>query len=78
VLAQYLRPRGFLNVTTWPQWFGAQHRNIAFTHIYPGQVATTGKEFNPGWLLTPLAWLVGYMRTIVPQVCLSFFFFFLT
>ncbi|KAJ7839195.1 hypothetical protein B0H13DRAFT_2102308 [Mycena leptocephala] len=48
-------------------WFGAQHRNIAFTHIYPGQVATAGKEFNPGWLLTPLAWVVGYMRTIVPQ-----------
>ncbi|KAJ7032200.1 hypothetical protein C8F04DRAFT_914162, partial [Mycena alexandri] len=48
-------------------WFGAHNPDIAFTHIYPGQVATAGKLFYPGWLLTPLTWIVGYLRTIVSQ-----------
>ncbi|KAF7368372.1 hypothetical protein MVEN_00158900 [Mycena venus] len=48
-------------------WFAAQHPDIAFTHIYPGQVATAGKLFYPGWLLTPLAWIVGYLRHVIPQ-----------
>ncbi|KAJ7662554.1 hypothetical protein DFH06DRAFT_355244 [Mycena polygramma] len=48
-------------------WFAAQYPDIAFTHIYPGQVATKGKLFDPGWLLTPLAWVVAYMRHIVSQ-----------
>ncbi|KAJ7183822.1 hypothetical protein C8R46DRAFT_1209958 [Mycena filopes] len=48
-------------------WFAAHNPDIAFTHIYPGQVATAGKLFYPGWLLTPLTWIVGYLRTIVSQ-----------
>ncbi|KAJ6462243.1 hypothetical protein C8R47DRAFT_1058179 [Mycena vitilis] len=48
-------------------WFAAQYPDLAFTHIYPGQVATKGKLFDPGWLLTPLSWIVGYMRHIVSQ-----------
>ncbi|KAJ6534202.1 hypothetical protein B0H19DRAFT_1323694 [Mycena capillaripes] len=48
-------------------WFAAQYPDIAFTHIYPGQVATAGKLFEPGWLLTPLAWIVSYLRHTVSQ-----------
>ncbi|KAJ7779726.1 hypothetical protein B0H16DRAFT_1448173 [Mycena metata] len=49
-------------------WFGAHNPDIAFTHIYPGQVNTPGKLFYPGWLLAPLTWNVGYLRAVVSQV----------
>ncbi|KAK7052751.1 hypothetical protein R3P38DRAFT_2685703 [Favolaschia claudopus] len=48
-------------------WFGTKYPQIAFTHIYPGQVATEGKLFYPGWLLTPLSWIVAFMRHVIPQ-----------
>ncbi|KAJ7464988.1 hypothetical protein B0H11DRAFT_1733894 [Mycena galericulata] len=39
-------------------YFAAQHPELAFTHIHPGQVLTKGSEVRIGWLLAPLAWLL--------------------
>ncbi|KAJ7711927.1 hypothetical protein DFH07DRAFT_763427 [Mycena maculata] len=49
--------------------FAAQHLDIAFTHIYPGQVKTTSARVNLGWLLAPLTWLLERHRSAmrIPQ-----------
>ncbi|KAJ7082027.1 hypothetical protein B0H15DRAFT_443160 [Mycena belliarum] len=42
--------------------FAAQHPELTFSHIFPGQVTTPmSMYFNLGWLLTPLAWLMTYV-----------------
>ncbi|KAJ7909605.1 hypothetical protein B0H13DRAFT_1877546 [Mycena leptocephala] len=46
--------------------FAAQHPELAFTHISPGQVLTAGgSDIDLGWLLTPLAWLLGYFKRAI-------------
>ncbi|KAJ7660407.1 hypothetical protein DFH06DRAFT_1194541 [Mycena polygramma] len=43
-------------------WFAAQHPDIAFTHICPGQVRTPGHIVEAGWLLQPLlGWLLTWL-----------------
>ncbi|KAF7365720.1 hypothetical protein MVEN_00445700 [Mycena venus] len=46
-------------------WFAAQHPNIAFTHISPGQVQTLGSKLYLGWLLAPLGWLLTALRSFI-------------
>ncbi|KAJ7046363.1 hypothetical protein C8F04DRAFT_1064078 [Mycena alexandri] len=46
-------------------WFAAQHPNIAFTHIHPGQVRTPGAILEAGWLLSPLAWVITRLRHLI-------------
>ncbi|KAF7365730.1 hypothetical protein MVEN_00446800 [Mycena venus] len=46
-------------------WFAAQHPDIAFTHILPGQVRTVGAVLDPGWLLAPLGWLMTRLRSLI-------------
>ncbi|KAF7336901.1 hypothetical protein MVEN_02126400 [Mycena venus] len=46
--------------------FAAQHPDLAFTHISPGQVLTAGgSEVYLGWLLTPLTWLLNIFKRAI-------------
>ncbi|KAJ7469962.1 hypothetical protein B0H11DRAFT_2042910 [Mycena galericulata] len=55
--------------------FAAQHPDLAFTHIYPGQVRTSSAHVNLGWLLAPLGWLLERHRAamrIPPEECAQY------
>ncbi|KAJ7464976.1 hypothetical protein B0H11DRAFT_2284920 [Mycena galericulata] len=44
-------------------YFAAQHPDLAFTHIAPGQVLTPGgSHVELGWLFAPLAWVLGFVK----------------
>ncbi|KAJ7634485.1 hypothetical protein FB45DRAFT_909019 [Roridomyces roridus] len=48
------------------QYFAAEHPNIAFTHISPGQVRTVGGAISTmGWLFAPLKWLFNTLKAIM-------------
>ncbi|KAJ7634468.1 hypothetical protein FB45DRAFT_908982 [Roridomyces roridus] len=47
-------------------YFAAEHPNIAFTHISPGQVRTVGGAISTmGWLFAPLKWLFNTLKAIM-------------
>ncbi|KAJ7461138.1 hypothetical protein FB451DRAFT_1140635 [Mycena latifolia] len=55
--------------------FASQNPGIAFTHIHPGFVKTSGLHSGAGWLLSPLAWLyelVMVFLAVRPEVCAEY------
>ncbi|KAJ6546064.1 hypothetical protein DFH09DRAFT_1171905 [Mycena vulgaris] len=60
-------------------YFAAQHPNIAFTHISPGNVLTPGGSYvYLGWLLTPLALLANTIRrrlSVTQDECAQYMFY---
>ncbi|KAJ6527104.1 hypothetical protein B0H19DRAFT_1196468 [Mycena capillaripes] len=56
-------------------WFAAQHPELSFTHIAPGQVRTPGAILEAGWLLAPLGWLLRRLwdfMTITQDECAQY------
>jgi hypothetical protein len=63
-----------LNLISHSQHFAAQHPELAFMHISPGQVLTAGSsDIDLGWFLTPLAWLLGYFNRAISLSQVKFF-----
>jgi hypothetical protein len=50
------------------QHFAAQNPHIAFTHIHPGVVRTSGLRIDLDGLFTPLTWLINL---ILPWIAVS-------
>ncbi|KAJ6478695.1 NAD(P)-binding protein [Mycena vulgaris] len=56
-------------------YFASQNPGIAFTHIHPGFVKTSGLHTDAGWLLAPLSWLYELMMVFLavqPEVCAEY------
>ncbi|KAJ7030716.1 hypothetical protein C8F04DRAFT_1005606 [Mycena alexandri] len=55
--------------------FASQNPGIAFTHIHPGFVKTSGMHTDTGWLLAPISWLyeLAMIFIAVRPVCLPTF-----
>ncbi|KAJ6534521.1 hypothetical protein DFH09DRAFT_1369860 [Mycena vulgaris] len=56
-------------------YFASQNPSIAFTHILPGFVKTSGLHTDAGWLLAPLSWLYELMMVFLavqPEVCAEY------
>ncbi|KAJ7136338.1 hypothetical protein C8R43DRAFT_1238993 [Mycena crocata] len=55
--------------------FASQNPGIAFTHIHPGFVKTSGLHTDVGWLLVPISWLYEFVMLFVavrPEVCAEY------
>ncbi|KAJ7176994.1 hypothetical protein C8R46DRAFT_1077969, partial [Mycena filopes] len=56
-------------------YFASKNPDIAFTHIHPGFVKTSGLHSDAGWLLAPISWmyeLVMIFAAVSPEVCAEY------
>ncbi|KAJ7812403.1 hypothetical protein B0H14DRAFT_2857135 [Mycena olivaceomarginata] len=56
-------------------YFASQNPGIAFTHIHPGFVKTSGLHSDAGWLLAPISWLYELVMLFVavrPETCAEY------
>ncbi|KAF7328955.1 hypothetical protein MVEN_02525400 [Mycena venus] len=55
--------------------FASRNPGIAFTHIHPGFVKTSGLHSDAGWLLAPISWLYELVMIFVavrPELCAEY------
>ncbi|KAJ7690195.1 hypothetical protein B0H17DRAFT_1011623 [Mycena rosella] len=52
-------------------YFACRNPGIAFTHVHPGFVKTSGLHTDAGWLLSPISWLYELVMEICAEYMLQ-------